>query len=160
MGKAPNPKPTKDVSEAFSVLANVNFESNVAVYLQIENLLQFAIASGRLKPGGKLPSVREVSEQLRLNPNTIAKAYRDLEVMGLAYTRRGMGVYVERDVVKRCQEICLDRIAERIYEVAGEARAAKFSKKTFDAISGKGFSLGQLPYGKVPAEVTKLARTE
>lgn len=156
MGKAPNPKPTKDVSETFSVMANVNFESNVAVYLQIENLVQFAIASGKLSPTEKLPSVREVSEQLRLNPNTVAKAYRDLEVMGLVYTRRGMGVYVERNVVKRCQEICLNRIAERIYEVAGEARAAGINKKAFDAIAGKGFSLGKPPYGEVPAEVLKL----
>src|SRR5689334_5145904 len=75
-----------------TMLASIDIHSTVAVYIQIENHIQFAIASGKLKAGDQLPSVRELSERLNVNPNTVAKAYRDLEVMGLLYTRRGMGV--------------------------------------------------------------------
>ena len=65
------------------MLTNIDIHSSVAVYVQIENQVQFAIASGKLKAGDQLPSVRELSERLEVNPNTVAKAYRDLEVMGL-----------------------------------------------------------------------------
>ncbi len=74
------------------MMENINIYSDVAVYEQIENHVQFAIASGRLKSGDQLPTVRALSEKLDINPNTVAKAYRDLEVMGLLYARRGMGV--------------------------------------------------------------------
>ena len=60
------------------MLSNVDIYSSVAVYVQIENQVQFAIASGKLKPGDRLPSVRELSERIDVNPNTVAKAYRDL----------------------------------------------------------------------------------
>ena len=83
------------------MLEKVNIRSNVAVYLQIENHVQFAIASGELKPGDQLPSVRELSERLKINPNTVAKSYRDLEVMGYLYTRRGMGVFINKDIQKK-----------------------------------------------------------
>ena len=80
------------------LLKQIDIHSSVAVYQQIENHVRFAISAGRLKPSDQLPSVRELSERLKVNPNTVAKAYRDLEVMGLLYTRRGMGVYVQRGI--------------------------------------------------------------
>ena len=80
------------------MLSSIDIHSSVAVYVQIENHVQFAISSGKLKPGDQLPSVRELSERLEVNPNTVAKAYRDLEVMGLLYTRRGMCVFVNKGV--------------------------------------------------------------
>jgi DNA-binding transcriptional regulator YhcF (GntR family) len=76
------------------MIPSIDIHSSIAVYQQIENHIQFAIVSGRLKPDERLPTARELSEKLELNPNTVAKAYRDLEVMGLVYTRRGMGVFV------------------------------------------------------------------
>ena len=94
------------------MLTSVNIYSSVAVYTQIENEVQFAIASGKLKEGDQLPSVRELSERVKVNPTTIAKAYRDLEVMGLLYTRRGMGVYINKGVQKACRERCAARIVQ------------------------------------------------
>ena len=55
----------------------INIRSSVAAYVQIENLVRFAVASGRLKVDDRLPSVLQLTEQLGLNPNTITKAYRD-----------------------------------------------------------------------------------
>ena len=73
---------------------SVNLDSPIAVYVQIENQVQFAIASGRLKPGDTLPSVREMSSILNVNPNTVTKAYRDLEHLGATEGRNGSGVFV------------------------------------------------------------------
>ena len=75
---------------------NVNIRSSVAVYVQIESLVQFAVASGQLKPGDQLPSMHELAEKVGVNQNTVAKSYRDLEVMGVIHTRRGMGVFINK----------------------------------------------------------------
>jgi GntR family transcriptional regulator len=67
-------------------------------YLQVVNQVKFLIASGRLEPGEQLPSVRKLSEQLTITPNTVARAYRELEGEGVVVTRRGAGVFVSNGV--------------------------------------------------------------
>ncbi len=64
------------------------------IYLQIVNQVKYLAASGRLAPGEPLPSVRALAEQLLINPNTVARAYRELEAAGVVVTRRGAGVYL------------------------------------------------------------------
>lgn len=107
-----------------SAIASINIDSEVTVYEQIENHVQFAVASGRANTGDQLPSVRELSERLAVNPNTVAKAYRDLEVMGIVYTRRGMGVYIAPGADAKCREKCLAHLVERLHTVTAEAKAA------------------------------------
>ena len=76
----------------------LNFSSGVPIYKQIVQLLSGKIISGALAPGEKIPSIRDVTAELNVNPNTVAKAYRELELAGLIETRRGMGCFVaERD---------------------------------------------------------------
>lgn len=140
--------------EDFNVLKNINIHSQVAVYLQIENEVRFAIASGRLKSGDQLPSVREASENLQVNPNTVAKAYRDLEVMGLLYTRRGMGVYIKDGVQKHCGEVCARQIAERTFELVQELKAAGVTKKVFGDLVSTCWTIDANPYAEVPRSVT------
>ena len=140
------------------MLENINIHSSVAVYVQIENHVQFAIASGRLKPGDQLPAVRELSERLDLNPNTVAKAYRDLEVMGLLYTRRGMGCYVAKGIVAKCREDCRHRIVTRLHEVVAEAKAAGMGLKEIRTIVDKCHASDTGVYGQVPASLLALAK--
>ena len=84
---------TMNVSEL-----TLNFSSGVPIYRQIVQLLSGKILSGALSPGEKIPSIRDVTAELNVNPNTVAKAYRELELAGLIETRRGMGCFVaERD---------------------------------------------------------------
>jgi GntR family transcriptional regulator len=64
------------------------------IYAQIERGLRAAIASGRLKPGDQLPTVRELAVELRVNANTIARVYSELERAGVFETRRGVGTFV------------------------------------------------------------------
>lgn len=68
-----------------------------AMYQAIEDTVISAVSRGELNAGDQLPSVRALSDLLGLNPNTVAKSYRDLEVMGMVYTRRGMGVFISKD---------------------------------------------------------------
>ena len=140
------------------MLSSIDIHSSVAVYMQIENHVQFAIASGRLKPTDQLPSVRELSERLEVNPNTVAKAYRDLEVMGLLYTRRGMGVFVQKGIEGKCREECRKRIIGRLYEVIAEAKASGMPAEDVREVVEKSLAIDGSPYGPTPPAVVALAR--
>lgn len=135
------------------MLKHIDATSSVAVYLQIENHVQFAIASGRLSTGDQLPSVRELSERLSVNPNTVAKAYRDLEVMGLVYTRRGMGVFVNKGAEAKCREACRRGIITRLHEVVAEAKAAGMEVGEIVDIAGLSYKHDGAPYSPVPPEL-------
>lgn len=142
------------------MLTNINIHSSVAVYIQIENDIQFAISSGRLKAGDQLPSVRELSERLNVNPNTVAKSYRDLEVMGYLYTRRGMGVFVNKGIEAKCREDCRRSIISRLYEVIAEAKAAGISAADLREVTNKCLSVDSSPYAEVPAEILNLSKAK
>lgn len=90
--------------------------SRLPIYRQIVSQVQEGVARGLLEPGEKLPSVRELSRQLVVNPNTIAKAYTELEREGTLNTRPGLGVFVATPSVEVTREIrerrlngCIDR---------------------------------------------------
>ncbi len=68
--------------------------AGVPIYQQLTAQICAAIARGRLRPDERLPSVRELSQTLVVNPNTIARAYTELERQGTVYTRPGLGVFV------------------------------------------------------------------
>jgi GntR family transcriptional regulator len=140
------------------MMTHVDIDSSVAVYVQIENHVQFAIAAGKLKSGDQLPSVRELSERLSVNPNTVAKAYRDLEVMGLLYTRRGMGVFVNKGIESRCREDTRKKIISRLHEVISEAKATGFSDAELVEVAKKCAADNAEPYGTTPASILALAK--
>lgn len=140
------------------MLSNIDIHSSVAVYMQIENHVQFAISAGELKPGDQLPSVRELSERLGVNPNTVAKAYRDLEVMGLLFTRRGMGVFVNKGIEAKCRQDCHRKICKRLHEITAEAKAAGMSKAQIAEIIDKSYAMESSPYGETPKAVLNLAK--
>jgi GntR family transcriptional regulator len=142
------------------MLASIDIHSTVAVYIQIENHIQFAIASAKLKAGDQLPSVRELSERLGVNPNTVAKAYRDLEVMGLLYTRRGMGVFVNKGIEAKCREDCRKRIITRMHEVVAESKAAGLTKKDVLDIVDRSIATDASPYAETPAPLLALAKVK
>ncbi|MBC8586803.1 GntR family transcriptional regulator [Paratissierella segnis] len=75
----------------------MNFDSNLPIYIQIMDLIKRQVITGDLKEGDKLPSVREIATQLKVNPNTIQRSYQELERENLVYTQRGMGTFVTED---------------------------------------------------------------
>lgn len=76
----------------------MDFNENLPIYIQIMNLLKSKMVSGEISGGDKLPSVREFSKELKVNPNTIQRAYQELEREELVFTQRGMGTFVTEDI--------------------------------------------------------------
>jgi GntR family transcriptional regulator len=76
------------------MLMHVSTRNGVPIYVQLISQIKHLIASGRLSTGSELPPIRTLAEQLLINPNTVARAYRELESLGLLTTRRGAGTYV------------------------------------------------------------------
>jgi GntR family transcriptional regulator len=76
------------------VLLQVDPESSVPLYAQIIERVKWGLVTGSLQEGDQLPSVRELATRLRINPNTVVKAYRELEHDGCVVTRQGQGTFV------------------------------------------------------------------
>jgi DNA-binding transcriptional regulator YhcF (GntR family) len=76
------------------VLFKPNPSSGVPIYLQLMEQVKHAIATGALRPGEQLPGIRPLAEELVVNPNTVAKAYRELEHEGIVELRQGAGAFV------------------------------------------------------------------
>ncbi|MCR4373680.1 MAG: GntR family transcriptional regulator, partial [Acidobacteria bacterium] len=72
----------------------LNFKSGKPVYLQVVDQVKAAVASGAAKAGDSLPSIRPLAEELRLNRNTVAKAYTELESQGVIETEAGRGCFI------------------------------------------------------------------
>lgn len=80
---------------------SLDFSSGVPVYRQIVNLMYVAIGAGRLREGDRVPTIREMAEHFDINPNTVAKAYRELDLKGVLAGRRGDGSYVSAETPPR-----------------------------------------------------------
>src|SRR5262245_54393105 len=77
------------------MLFQIDFKSGKPVYLQLVDQVRYAAAAGALRPGEPLPSIRPLAEQLRLNRNTVAKAYAELEGQGIIETLPGKGCFIK-----------------------------------------------------------------
>jgi GntR family transcriptional regulator len=81
----------------------LNPSSGTPLYVQLVELLKHSIATGALRAGEQLPSVRRMAEDLVINPNTVVRAYRDLEADGLVELRHGSGVFVRESVASQAE---------------------------------------------------------
>ena len=79
------------------MILQVDFLAGKPVYLQLADQIRYAAASGRLRPGEPLPALRPLAEELRINRNTIAKAYAELESQGIIETVPGKGFFLKRN---------------------------------------------------------------
>ncbi|WP_097028539.1 GntR family transcriptional regulator [Clostridium peptidivorans] len=75
----------------------ITFDDKSPIYVQVMNMIKKKMVSKELKGGDKLPSVRDLSAELKVNPNTIQRVYKELEREGLAFTQRGMGTFITED---------------------------------------------------------------
>ncbi|MBN1242664.1 MAG: GntR family transcriptional regulator [Spirochaetales bacterium] len=88
--------------------------SGLPVYRQIIQQIEHAILSGRLAPGDRLPTIRALSVELKVNPNTIQKAYAELELRGIVSTQVGSGTFVADAPIDSAEDELLSRIEERV----------------------------------------------
>ncbi len=94
----------------------------VPIYLQIVNQVKYLVSSGRLVAGEEMPPIRVLAEQLVVNPNTVARAYRELEAAGIVEKRRTAGTYVTDQGSPLARRERLRIITERIDALLVEAR--------------------------------------
>ncbi|HKM42371.1 MAG TPA: GntR family transcriptional regulator [Limnochordia bacterium] len=73
---------------------NIDFTTSTPIYLQIIEEFKRQIVTGLLKPGDKVPSQRDLAAQIKVNANTVQRAYREMEILGLVETLRGQGTFV------------------------------------------------------------------
>ncbi|WP_339256340.1 GntR family transcriptional regulator [Paenibacillus sp. FSL P2-0136] len=101
----------------------IEFDNNQPIYLQIMNYIKGEIITGKLKPGDKIPSVRELAAELQINPNTVQRTFQELERETIVETRRGMGRYVTGSeetiltVKKEMAQDVLDRFIRGMQEL-------------------------------------------
>lgn len=76
---------------------HISSDDGVPIYIQIVNQVKYLVASGRLTPGEEMPPIRVLAEQLVVNPNTVARAYLELERGGIVTKRHGSGTYVSEE---------------------------------------------------------------
>ena len=101
---------------------SIDHKSGVPFYRQIIEQIKFAIARGDLTPGDRLPTVRQLAVDLSINPNTVIRAYRELEHEGLLATRRGAGVYISSAGSRLTRRERTRILTERVDVLLAEAR--------------------------------------
>ena len=106
---------------------HVDTASRVPIYRQLIGQLREGAARGRLRPDQRLPSVRELSRELVVNPNTIARVYTELEREGVLNTRPGLGVFVARPKAELTKKVRRERLREVLDRFLTEAVHLGFS---------------------------------
>src|SRR6516165_3188166 len=115
-------------------LVDLNTADERPIYGQIADRVKFAVAGGALRPGELVPSVRELSKQLVVNPNTVARAYRDLQAEGLLESVRGMGLQVAQGAVDRCRAARREMVRHRLRRAIEEALQSRMPPAEIEAI--------------------------
>jgi GntR family transcriptional regulator len=105
---------------------HIHAQDGVPIYLQIVQQIKYLVASGRLQPGEELPSIRALAEQLLVNPNTIARAYRELETAGVVEKRRTAGTFIADNGSPLARKERLKLLNERIDQLLVEASQMGF----------------------------------
>jgi GntR family transcriptional regulator len=90
------------------------------IYEQFVEQIRSRIASGRIPPGTRLPSVRDLAAEMRINPTTAARTYQELERLGLIVTHRGQGTFVtnEPDIIRQARKAMAQDAVSRLKEIA------------------------------------------
>ena len=116
------------------MLLQVDFQAGKPVYLQLADQIRYAAASGRLRPGEPLPSLRPLAEELRINRNTIAKAYSELEAQGIIETIPGKGFFLKRNNSPFNQQVRQKLLQTEIDEAVVMAHHLQVDREKFLAM--------------------------
>lgn len=120
----------------------LDFRSGIPSYVQIIEQIQGLLAAGELKPGDQLPTVRQLASELRVNFNTIARAYRMLDEAGLISTQRGRGTYI--------LDVAEPEIENHLRKSALHAQIQHF----FTMLNRQGYSIEEVEKGLMAVQQT------
>lgn len=110
------------------MFVQVDSSNGVPVYDQIARQVAFAVADGALAPGDLVPSVRELAKELAVNPNTVARAYRELQSQGVVEPTPGIGLVVCTGARRACQSARRTLLRDRVRAVLRETLQAGLSE--------------------------------
>ena len=112
------------------LMLQIDFRSGLPIYTQIVNQVQTQLAGGMLKPGDQLPTVRALAEELRVNFNTVARAYRILDEARIISTQQGRGTFITEipppNITEKLRRESLEALTKRYIS---EAMRLEFSKE-------------------------------
>ena len=127
------------------MIVRIHPASGVPIYLQIESQVKHAVAAGALKPDDPLPPVRKLAAEVRVNPNTVARAYQNLERDGVIRTVQGGGCYVngqasgllKTEKLKRLKPLALQLAVESKQMLVTAEDTMKLLEESFDELGEK-----------------------
>ncbi|OUO53742.1 GntR family transcriptional regulator [Parabacteroides sp. An277] len=109
----------------------LDYSSGVPIYRQIIDQIRYGIASGQLRLGEQLPTVRALAVELKVNLNTVSKAYKELEIKEILSTQQGSGTYINKSEVMLSEKERTDKLREICTQFSSKALSYGF---TFDEI--------------------------
>jgi len=113
------------------MILHINFRSGMPIYLQLVDQIKAAAASGALRPGEALPSIRPLAEELRVNRNTVAKAYTELESLGVIQTLPGRGCFLNENHSALRKEVRRKLLIEEIDQAIVQAHHLQVPRHEF-----------------------------
>jgi GntR family transcriptional regulator len=113
------------------MLFQIDFKAGKPVYLQLVDQVRYAAASGMLRPGESLPGIRPLAEELRVNRNTIAKAYAELESQGIVETQPGKGCFLKANHSPFTKTVRDNLLQKEIDEAVVTAHHLQVNRETF-----------------------------
>src|SRR6266404_2009021 len=113
------------------MILQINFKSGMPIYLQVVDQIKAAAASGALQTGEALPSIRPLAEELRVNRNTIAKAYSELESLGVVETQPGRGCFLRENHAALRKDVRRKLLTEEIDAAIVQAHHLQVPKDEF-----------------------------
>lgn len=120
------------------LLLQIDFRSGLPIYAQIVDQVQAQVANGSLRPGDQLPTVRALAEELRVNFNTVARAYRILDEAQIISTQQGRGTYITEIPPPRVRErLRKESLLALTQHYIGEAMRLGFSREEISEMIGK-----------------------
>jgi GntR family transcriptional regulator len=115
------------MTKADTFAFRLDLHSGVPVYRQIIDQILGGIASGKLAVGDQIPTVRQVAVDLAINPNTVVRAYREMEIRGVLETQQGTGTFIARKKIEQNEVERSRRLTQLVTEFVARAGSAGFS---------------------------------
>ena len=123
-------------------MITIDFQSRIPVYEQIEEQVIWLINSGVYEPGSKLPSLRTLSSELKLNINTVKRAFQELEAKGIVYSAQGKGVFVSQ--INKANETLKAEALENLRTSVRSARAKGVTQREIQSVVDEIYCLKQV----------------
>jgi len=135
------------------MLFQLNFKGGKAVYQQLVDQVKVAVASGAMRAGEPLPSIRPLAEQLRVNRNTVAKAYAELESQGVIETVAGKGCFILENHTPFKKDVRRKLLAETIDQAVVHSHHLQINKADFLALAEERFDTFEQKRARGPRDL-------